>query len=240
MTNQFITLKDKRRLGFAEYGSATGMPVLAFFGTAARFLRPPDEVTEGLGIRLITVERPGIGLSDFQAGRTLLDWPADLLELADALALERFAVIGASQGGPYAAACAYKIPHRLTAVSLVSSLAPFNVPSIMAGMAAPLRMLPVLANRLPLLLKAMQSLTGFFVRRYPASFFKQTFRHLPPSDQQILQDYPEFEQLFLQDAPEIFRQGGKGATHDIIVVTRPVGIPSRRDPNKGLPLARRK
>jgi pimeloyl-ACP methyl ester carboxylesterase len=73
---------------------------------------------------LIVPERPGFGLSDFQAGRTLLDWPDDVAALADHLGLECFGVFGLSADGPYAAACAYKIPQRLTRAVLSDSLAP--------------------------------------------------------------------------------------------------------------------
>ena len=72
------------------------------------------EAAARLGVRLILPDRPGIGLSDFKPGRAILDWPADVLALADALNLPRFALMGLSGGGPYAAACAYKIPQRLT------------------------------------------------------------------------------------------------------------------------------
>ncbi len=54
-----------------------------------------------------------MGLSDFEPGRKILDWPNDVIQLADALEIDRFGVEGVSGGGPYAAACAYKIPDRL-------------------------------------------------------------------------------------------------------------------------------
>ena len=51
---------------------------------------------------MFTLERPGIGLSDPQPGRTLLDWPPDVAAFADAMRLDRFAVLGTSAGAPYA------------------------------------------------------------------------------------------------------------------------------------------
>lgn len=44
-----------------------------------------------------------------------LDWPDDVADLADELELDRFVVLGGSGGGPFAAACAFRIPARLTA-----------------------------------------------------------------------------------------------------------------------------
>ena len=67
---------------------------------------------------MITVDRPGHGLSDFQRSRTLLNWPDDVEELADALGFDRFAAAGISGGAPYVAACALKTRERLTSLRL--------------------------------------------------------------------------------------------------------------------------
>jgi len=67
---------------------------------------------------------PRTGISDFQKDRTILDWPDDVTVLADALKIQKFAVMGVSGGGPYAAVCAYKIPQRITRVGIVVGLAP--------------------------------------------------------------------------------------------------------------------
>jgi pimeloyl-ACP methyl ester carboxylesterase len=57
-------------------------------------------------------------------GRTLLDWPTDVAELADALEIERFAVLGWSLGGPFAAACAFALPDRAAMLGLVAPCIP--------------------------------------------------------------------------------------------------------------------
>lgn len=77
-----------------------------------------------LGVRVIALDRPGIGRSDPKTGDRLLDWPADVAAAADALHIERFAVQGMSAGGPYALACAHRIPERLTACALISAVPP--------------------------------------------------------------------------------------------------------------------
>src|SRR5690606_7341419 len=79
-----------------------------------------------VGARVITPDRPGYGLSDYLPGRRLVDFPDDVAQLADALGLERFAVFGVSAGGPYAAACAWKLPQRVTGAAVVSGPAPFD------------------------------------------------------------------------------------------------------------------
>lgn len=107
-TSAFV-LPSGRTLGYAIYGSSDDPSAPAVFyhhgfpgsqGEAFGF----DAAARAHGIRLISVERPGMGASTFQPDRTLLDWPADLLTLADHLEIPRFAVLGISDGGPYALA----------------------------------------------------------------------------------------------------------------------------------------
>ncbi len=101
-TGKTLTLRDGRTLGYAEYGDPRGTPVFLCHGTpGSRLDRHPDEtIATSLGVRLIVPDRPGYGLSSFQTGRSLLDWPADLDQLADSLGIGRFAVVGVSGGDP--------------------------------------------------------------------------------------------------------------------------------------------
>jgi len=117
-----ITLRDGRRLAYTEWGSPSGRPVLYFHGTPGSRTWCPDEVaTIEAGVRLVIPDRPGIGGSAPRPRGTLADWADDVLELADALQMSRFAVVGVSGGGPYAAACAALIPSRLAGVAIISS-----------------------------------------------------------------------------------------------------------------------
>lgn len=130
-----LHLPDSRILSYAQHGDLHGTPVFLFHGMpGSRIFRPSDKVTAKLGVRLITVDRPGYGGSTFQPNRQILDWPADVVVLADHLGLERFAVCGHSGGGPYALACAYQIPERLSAVGVISGVGPSNDPSVLEGM----------------------------------------------------------------------------------------------------------
>lgn len=120
-----VELRDGRALGYEEWGPSDGFPILGFGGTTmSRLAHLGHEAPEAAGVRLILVDRPGYGLSDFQPGRRLLDWPADVAHLVDALGLDGLAVFGMSGGGPHAAACAYALPERVSALGLVSSPGP--------------------------------------------------------------------------------------------------------------------
>jgi len=88
-TNQQVKLKDGRLLGYAEYGSPDGKPVFYFHGHPGSRRDWPvfddDGCAAELNARIIAVDRPGHGLSDFKRGREILDWPDDVIEIADAL-----------------------------------------------------------------------------------------------------------------------------------------------------------
>ena len=107
-----VTLRDRRRLGFAEFGDQQGRPLFYFHGFPGSRLeaRLADRISRDLHVRFIAIDRPGYGLSSFKAGRSFLDLADDVCDLADTLEIGRFSILGVSGGGPYAAACARKIP----------------------------------------------------------------------------------------------------------------------------------
>jgi len=124
-----VVLRDGRALGFVELGAPGGRPVLYFHGAMGSPLRrcsAVDAALARLGVRYVMVHRPGFGRSDPLPGRSVLGWASDVAELADALGLGRFAVLGVSAGAPYAAACAHALPGRVDAAALVSGLTPLG------------------------------------------------------------------------------------------------------------------
>lgn len=125
MRDGSIELRDRRRLGYAEHGVAGGPPVVYFHPTPGSRFGIFGDAPRRAGVRFVAAERPGYGLSDPRPGRRLLDWAADVEQLADALGLERFAVLGVSGGGPHALACGYALPQRVQAVGLASSPGPY-------------------------------------------------------------------------------------------------------------------
>src|SRR5437762_13825444 len=101
-TDNIFHLRNGRVLGYAEYGDPTGTPVFFFHGLpgSRRQRHPDDSIAIELGARIITIDRPGYGLSDFQQGRKLLGWPDDVAQLVNSLKIDQFAAIGVSGGGP--------------------------------------------------------------------------------------------------------------------------------------------
>jgi pimeloyl-ACP methyl ester carboxylesterase len=122
-----VRLRDGRQLTYRSIGPASGFPVFYMHGAIGSpgWHSPQlDAAVRSLGIRYLAVNRPGFGGSDPSPGRTVADYAADVEELADALGVERFSVIGVSAGGPFALACAWALPDRVVAAAAASPLAP--------------------------------------------------------------------------------------------------------------------
>jgi pimeloyl-ACP methyl ester carboxylesterase len=123
-------ISDGRRLTFAEWGDHDGFPVFALHGTpGSRLQRHYDESKYvEVGARVITYDRPGYGGSDRNRGRDVVDCVADVVAIADTLGLDRFAVTGASGGGPCALAVAARLPDRVTRAACAVGIAPYPAP----------------------------------------------------------------------------------------------------------------
>jgi pimeloyl-ACP methyl ester carboxylesterase len=126
--NQTVIAPDGRTLGYAEWGDPAGRPIVALHGTPGSRLdrHPNDELVRSLGVRLITYDRPGYGLSDRQRGRTVNDCVHDLVAVLDALGVEDFAVMGGSGGGPHCLAVAAALPDRVSRAACVVGVAPYT------------------------------------------------------------------------------------------------------------------
>lgn len=129
-SHQIFTLPNRRKLGYATYGAETGPVVFHLHGlgdcrfTGSFFHEPGKK----LGVRIVAVDRPGIGLSSPQEHRTALEHAEDVRLLAAHLGAKTYSVIGVSGGGPYALACAHALPgEELRSVSLVVGFGPYHL-----------------------------------------------------------------------------------------------------------------
>jgi pimeloyl-ACP methyl ester carboxylesterase len=101
-------------------------------------LDPLLVAAEARGVRLLSYGRPSYGGSSSNRGRDVASAAADVAAISYSLGLERFAVMGASGGGPHALACAALLPGRISAVACIATLAPRSAEGFdwFAGMAA--------------------------------------------------------------------------------------------------------
>lgn len=211
-----IILSDGRRLAYAEYGDPEGLPVFLFHGLPgsrlAWGLLPDNPFPSGL--RIVAPDRPGYGRSDPKPGHSLLDWAEDVAGLADALAIDRFAIVGISGGGPGALACAWKLPQRLSSVAVVSSPAPSNVHGVFAGMSKTNRFFMKLAWRFPWLSALNVRLLGRVIRHDPGRYIEAMQVKVDDVDRALLAR-SAIKKMLVSDFSEALRNGAQGMVDDM-------------------------
>ncbi|HWU23869.1 MAG TPA: alpha/beta hydrolase, partial [Nocardioides sp.] len=126
-----VAVRDGRRVSFAEHGAAQGDALVWLHGTPGARRQIPLEArayAETNGLRLIGIDRPGIGSSTPYLYPNVLDWAADFEMLLDALGIDTVRVIGLSGGGPYTLAAAAALPERVLAAGVLGGVAPTRGP----------------------------------------------------------------------------------------------------------------
>jgi pimeloyl-ACP methyl ester carboxylesterase len=125
-------LADGRQISYLDLGDPDGRPVVSCHGGLSSRLDvlPAADAAKALGVRLVAPDRPGVGGSDRQPDRTLLDWPSDVAELTARLGIEQFGVMGWSLGGPYAMACAWALPHQVGTLAVIAGTVPPTWPDM--------------------------------------------------------------------------------------------------------------
>jgi pimeloyl-ACP methyl ester carboxylesterase len=224
-TARIVTLGDGRRLAYMERGRPDGFPILHHHGMPGSRLQheAEPEFYEQLGVRVITPDRPGYGLSDPHPAGRLVDWPADVIELMDSLSIDRFGVTALSGGGIYALACAAVIPDRITDVVVTGCPAPMQIEGAFRGMRFMTRAGVWIAAHAPWLLETAANLASGFIRRHPRFVFEQFNRDVPTPDRRWL-SMPSFEGGAIDDLREGLRHGAAGYAHDIELLARPWGF----------------
>jgi len=113
-------------LAWNEFGDPSGKPVFYYHGWPSSRLqaRLAHHIARDRGLRLIAMDRPGIGKSTLVRERKLVDWPELMARFADHLGIAKFGQLGVSGGGPYVLACAAMIPERLTGSAVLAGMVP--------------------------------------------------------------------------------------------------------------------
>jgi pimeloyl-ACP methyl ester carboxylesterase len=245
-------VRDGRMLAWAEYGDPSGKPVFYFHGYPGSRIeaRLADAAASQARVRLIAVDRPGYGRSDFKPGRCILDWSDDVTDLADALAIDRFAALGVSGGGPYLCACALKLSRRMTHAGIFCGLGPLDRSGATRGMPSFNRLSLGLVGCAPWAATPLARLAALMMRQWPEFALAHFARRLPEVDRSFVRD-TDSRGVFIESYREAMCAGPRGAAWELRLLTRPWGflqkdiaIPvhfwhGERDTIVPLPLARR-
>ena len=131
MVETDLQLGDGRTLHAYDAGAddADGRLAVFWHHGSLNVGAPPEPLfpaAEELGIRWVSYDRPGYGGSTPSPDRGVAEAAAYASAVADALGIDRFALMGYSHGGSHALACAALLPERVLGVVSVAGLAPFG------------------------------------------------------------------------------------------------------------------
>ena len=213
---QFIELSNGGRLAYEEDGDPQGQPVLFCHGWPASRLQGAGFSVEAreLGLRILSPDRPGVGLSSAQRGRKLLDWPPLVAEMMDQLGVDHFRILGVSGGGPYTLATAWALGDRVQA-ALVASGAPPLGPDVDGSALFPIYrwLLRVYRLRPGMLRRAFGLARPFITLKPPRWTWPHLLRLTAPADAQSLLDADVFEGSY-QCYREAWRESAEGVVDD--------------------------
>ncbi len=206
------------RLAWNEYGASDGKPVFYYHGWPSSRLQAmlAHDVALQNGIRLIAMDRPGIGKSSFIPKRTLDDWPRLMERFADYLKIDSFGQIGVSGGGPYVLACAAVIPKRLHVSVVLAGMVPLPLTRQGSKDLHPLYRVLIPLRRLPspcftAAFRIASSASKFPVNRFPISFL---LRSLAEADRRLLSSNPSLFDILGRSFREGVSSGGRGVMAD--------------------------
>jgi pimeloyl-ACP methyl ester carboxylesterase len=226
-----IRVREGRQLGIAEFGPANGRAIVWFHGTPGARRQIPNEarlIAAAEGIRIIGLDRPGVGLSTPHLYGAIADLVPDLEIVLDRLSIGELSVIGLSGGGPYALAAAHGLGSRVRSVGVLGGVVPTRGPDGMGGglVGVATKFAPVLSTfRRPLGLV----LTGVIRAAMPVGHQALGLyaRISPEGDRKVLEQ-PEIAAMFLDDLSTNGGRSMQAAVDDAILFTRPWGFDHRQ------------
>ena len=157
-THHVHRMADGRRVGYARYGDPDGFAVLNCHGglLSRNDTAPAHAAAHALGVLIISIDRPGVALSDRFPGHTMGDWvDHDVRSVLGALGIERFSVLGWSLGGQYALTVAHVLRDQVHRVATLAGCLPLDDPHRLAELNAMDRHFASASLRRPLAARAV-------------------------------------------------------------------------------------
>lgn len=222
-----VAVRNGRRLSFAEFGSPRGEAIVWMHGTPGSRRQIPLEArryAERHGLRIIGVDRPGIGSSTAHLYDRIADWVPDLELLLDALAVDDCRLVGLSGGAPYVLAAGALLPERVHGLGVLGGVVPTRGPDAAEGgpIRLAVRLAPLLrATRVPLGVAITQ---GIRVVRPLAGTALDLYAAVQPAGDKTLLSRPEFKAMFLDDLLNGSRFQTSAPLNDLVLFTRDWGF----------------
>jgi pimeloyl-ACP methyl ester carboxylesterase len=213
-----LVTKDGLRLAYLEVGDPQGPLVIHQHGGPSSRLeaRLFEDVVSKHGLRLVCVDRPGIGQSSPQVLRSYARWADDLVAIADALGYREFGVTGWSEGGPWALAAAATIdPARLRHVTSIAggSYGAFGDNWARKHLSAVDALGGFLALHFEPGFRLMYAALAKTAVDFCDTYIQQLLKAINAYDQEIVRQ-PGFATAFCDASAECFAHGSDGLVRD--------------------------
>jgi pimeloyl-ACP methyl ester carboxylesterase len=223
-----IKVHDGRRMGYAEFGEPRGRAVVWLHGTPGARRQIPEQARVFAhlhNVRLVGLDRPGIGLSTPYVYPKIRAFASDLASVADALGIDDLCVVGLSGGGPFALAAGADLGDRVRAIGVLGGVAPTRGPDAIHGglVALGVRLSTVLRwGRLPLGVTLAAVLRTVKPLASPAL---DLYARVSPEGDRRLLGRPEVKAMFIDDLFRGHPRQFEGPIADVIDFTRDWGFP---------------
>lgn len=219
-----VTLSDARSLGYAVFGHGERVVVWLHGTPGGRRQIPPGArvFARTHGIRVIGIERPGIGDSTPILHENVLGFARDVEQVLEQLGVERCAVVGLSGGGPYALACARSLA-RVRACAVLGGVAPACGPEAIDGAITSLARFAPLVERVH---RPLGAVLSFAIRSsHPlASPAYDLFMSLSREGDREVFASPGMKHMFLDDMLRASRSGIRSLLFDYLLFSRDWGF----------------
>lgn len=208
MTDNLFVMRDGRRLEVTEYGDRAGHPAFFFHGLIGSHHQASyiSEEAARIGLRIIAPNRPGVGRSDFVERKSALESVADVVDVAKALQLAEFSLIGISGGAPYALAALSRLADRVSTVTLISGMGPMRLPGALQGMDRRRRIALEVGSRFPHLARRGFRRAMARFRTDPQGLLDRLIKTWSLPDQRVFERKTVYD-LFLKDLHQVFTVG---------------------------------
>jgi pimeloyl-ACP methyl ester carboxylesterase len=208
IVNNVLQTRTGRKLEVREYGDDAGHPVVFFHGLIGSHYQASyiaDQAREH-GLRIIAPNRPGVGASEFVERKSPLEAVDDIEDVAAALGLFEFSVIGISGGTPYALATLLRLGSRIRTVTLISGMGPMRLPGALEGMDRRRRLILAVGSRYPQVARRRLRTELVRFRADPDRFLRRLIATWSVSDRQLFKRKEVYD-LFMKDLHQVFTEG---------------------------------
>jgi pimeloyl-ACP methyl ester carboxylesterase len=219
-----VQLRDARTLGYAVFGRGDRTVVWLHGTPGGRRQIPPGarEFAERHGIRVIGIERPGIGASTPHLYANLREFADDVDVVLEHLAVERCGVVGLSGGGPYALACAHSLA-RVQTCAVLGGVAPSRGPEAIEGAISSFARFAPLIERVHRPLGAALSLAVRSAHPFASPAFDLFMNFSREGDREVFAS-PGMKHMFLDDMLRASRSGIRSLVFDLLLFSREWGF----------------